>query len=229
MARKIVINVSRDETGNGMSIQLLKVGVWLSILIAPIMIWLQSTGYSMGDLRSGGLPGQSYYLLSKLVGLYAIIAMACQVLYGLSKQLPSSRLIPPWAVSRHRLLGVATLVLILLHAGLFILAVSIRKQEFAAGLLIPHFFKDFYHTMVSVGWLSLVIVLCVVAARVARNRLPFNWLWIHRLATPAIFLALLHALMIGSETRIGVLMYIYIALGMLIAWKAILRLRAVRL
>jgi len=208
-------------------VQVFKLGILFTVLISPLLIWLQSTGYSVSDFRQGGLPGQNYYLLSKLTGLYALILMGSQVIYGLSKQHSSTFLLPRWTLSRHRLLGIVTLSMILVHASLFILAVSIRKQEFATGLLIPHFFKDFYHTMVSFGWLALVIVLCVMAIRIIKDRISLNWLWIHRLAIPAILFALIHALMIGSETRAGILLSIYIALGLLVVWNVIQRYRSI--
>ena len=207
--------------------QLFKTGILLGVIAVPLIIWLQSTGYSFNDLRVGGLPGQNYYLLSKLLGLYAIILLAMQVVYGLSRLHVSRFHFLRWTQTRHRLLGILTLVLILIHVSLFILAVSIRKQAIALELLLPHF-SDFYSTILSLGWLSLVFVLCAVLVRLVQHGLGDKRIWIHRLVVPAVFLSLFHAFLIGSEFRVGLLFYVYVGLFLLLILALMKRLRVAK-
>ena len=187
----------------------------LLLFVLPGVVWFESIGNLLTDFRPSSMPGQNLYLFSKLMGLYVIIFLWLQVTYGLTR---NDRLLglPLWTKKRHQYLGITTFVMIVLHVSFFVLAVSIRKNTFAVGLLFPNF-DGFYHTMLSVGWFALVMVIAVISARVMREKLNFNWIWMHRLSLPALFLGLTHGLMIGSEATMGALFYLYISLGVITA------------
>jgi len=184
----------------------------LLLLVLPGMVWFQSTGNLLVELRPGSMPGQVPYLLSKLMGLYVVIFLWLQVMYGLTRDDRLFAFLPAWNKKRHQLMGITTFVTIVLHYALFVAAVSIRKGTFAYDLLVPDF-SDYYHTMLSLGWLALVMIIAVIFARVARNYIEINMIWLHRLAIPALFLALTHGLMIGSEASMDALIYLYLSLG----------------
>jgi len=188
--------------------------VVLLLLVLPGVVWFQSTGNLLADLRPGSMPGQVPYLLSKLLGLYVIIFLWLQVMYGLTRNDYLFALLPAWSKKRHQLLGITTIVVIVLHYVLFVAAVSIRKGMFAYDLLVPDF-SDYYHTMLSLGWLAFIMIIAVLFARVARKYIKINMIWVHRLAVPALFTGLVHGLMIGSEASMGALIYLYLSLGVL--------------
>lgn len=197
----------------------------LLLLVLPGVIWFQSTGNLLTDFRPGNMPGQVPYLLSKLMGLYVIIFLWLQVMYGLTRNDRLFTFVPTWTKKRHQQLGITTFVAIVLHYGLFVAAVSMRKGHFAYGLLAPNF-SDFYHSMLSLGWFALMMIVAVIFVRLARSWKNANALWVHRLAIPALFLALTHGLMIGSEANMGALIYLYLSLGAITVLVLIKRLVA---
>ena len=188
----------------------------LLLLVLPGVIWFESTGNLLADFRPDNMPGQVPYLLSKLMGLYVIIFLWLQVMYGLTRNDRLFAFVPAWTKKRHQLMGITTFAVIVTHYALFVAAVSMRKGHFAYGLLAPNF-SDFYHTMLSLGWFAFIMIMAVIFVRMARTFMKVNSLWVHRLAIPALFLGLTHGLMIGSEASMGALIYLYLSLGAITA------------
>lgn len=187
----------------------------LFLFVLPAVVWFESTGNLLTDFRPNSMPGQNLYLLSKLMGLYVMILLWLQVMYGLTRNDALFNFLV-WTKQRHQYLGIATFVMIVLHVSFFILAVSIRTNAFAYSLLFPNF-EDYYHSMLTLGWFALVMIIVAILARVFRERLSFNWVWLHRLSLPALLLGLTHGLMIGSDATMGVLFYLYVSLGVITA------------
>lgn len=182
-------------------------GHWLlaaTLLCIPAVTWLSVTGNPLGDLYNELPPGQLLYRFSKLAGLYAVMLLWMQVMYGLLKTLPRVQgILPIWSVSLHRGLGLSVLVLALLHFGLFVIAVSLRKQAVAWNLFLPDFSQGFYTSVVSVGWCALLVLLIVAIVGLLRNKLSGPWLKLHRLALLVLWAGMVHGLLIGTDTSTG--------------------------
>jgi predicted ferric reductase len=120
-----------------------------------------------------------------------------------------------WTVAAHRNLGIAVAVLAMLHAGLFITGVSMRAGHFAAGLLVPNFGGAYYASMVSLGVTAAWLLMAVLLVAALRNRPGLQWQWPHRLALPVFGLVFFHSLLVGSESRVGAMPYLYGIMGVL--------------
>ena len=142
------------------------------------------------------------YILAKLAGMYAFILLWLQVMVALLKhdQL-FGYLVPRWSPGRHRLLGIMTLLTAWTHFLCFFSAVSIRKDTIAYDLLMPEFEKGIYFFAVSLGWFALAGLTLVALTGLLRAKSQGIWVLAHRLSMAVFFVALVHAQMIGSETK----------------------------
>ncbi|AEG02513.1 hypothetical protein [Methylomonas methanica] len=154
--------------------------------------------------------GQFLYLLSKLCGLFAFVFFGLQLLLGLLSSC-GYQLVNK---SSHRKLGLWVLVLLISHGGLFVTAASLRNQHFAYKFLLPNFFESYYPAMVSLGLLAACLVIVGVLSAIFVRHNDGVWIWMHRLAWPAFFLAWFHSYSIGSETRIAPMPFVF---GLLLA------------
>lgn len=170
------------------------------------------------------LDGQFLYVLSKFIGLYAFVLFWLQLLGGSNR----SPLTGVGGSRSHQWLGALVLVLILLHAGLFVTGVSIRNLHFAYKLLIPDLFTTYYPRMVSLGLIALALLLVSVAVAVWRRRRGHAWRTGHWLVWLAFGLAFLHSYTIGSEVRLGIMQYLWIFMGGSAVGMLVLRLRRIR-
>lgn len=184
---------------------------WLLTLLFLIPGWVFLT--TEGDLSVYFLYpvpiGQFLYLLCKLCGLYAIVCFGLQLLQGLLASCGYSLLGTAISPASHRRMGLWVLVLMLLHIGLFVTAVSLRNGHFAYQFLLPNFFESYYPAMVSLGLIAACLLLLTVLSAILGKSGKGRWFWGHRLAWPAFFLALFHSYSIGSETRIAPMQYVF--------------------
>jgi len=153
--------------------------------------------------------GQFLYLLCKLCGLYAIVCFGLQLLQGLLASCGYSLLGTEISTASHRRLGLWVLILMILHSGLFVTAVSLRNGHFAYQFLLPNFFESYYPAMISFGLIAACLLLLTVLSVIMGKSGKGRWFWGHRLAWPAFFLALFHSYSIGSETRIAPMQYVF--------------------
>jgi predicted ferric reductase len=181
------------------------------VCLAPGMIWYQQTGdlgvYLSPEYASQVPSGQLVYVLSKLLGLYALSFIAWQLIATLSTRLGLGSL--SWRGRTHRWFGTAVVSLAIAHMLLFVMAVSLRQGHLAWGLFLPDF-RDFYHTHLTFGLLGLWTLLTVVGAGVVRHRKPRTpSRWLHKAYWVAIVLITLHSLAIGTESQstAGLLFY----------------------
>ena len=183
--------------------------VVIAALIVPGVTWLLSVQPPADYLVTTVPPGQFLYVLAKLAGLYAIVFLWLQVLYGLLRGASWGGLTPDWTVPAHRNLGLIVVGLVVLHAGLFITAVSLRGGHFAYNLLFPNFNGVYYPSIVSLGVTAAWLLVAVLIAASLRNRSGTRWVWAHRLGLLAIVLVCAHSLLVGSESRVGGMPYLY--------------------
>lgn len=167
------------------------------------------TGDWVAYFRDESLDGQFLYVLSKLVGLYAIVLMWLQLMSGLVR----IRLFDGWNPVIHRNLGLVTLSLVVLHVTLFVAGVSIRNGHFAYKLLLPNLFGPYFPKIVALGVIALWLLIIAAVFAAIRNRLPIVWKWGHRLMLVVFGLGFVHSYLIGSEARAGGMLYLYYAMG----------------
>lgn len=153
-------------------------------------------------------PGQGVYILSKLTGLLAFSLFWLQAMAALLGGLPrlpglASRLQPG-----HRVLGGTVLVLLVTHALLFFLAVSLRSGHPALGALTPDFSSGFYGFYRSLGVVALILACLAVLGGILRRHRP-GLRWLHRAWAVTFLLVFLHGVSIGTETRLGAMVYLY--------------------
>src|SRR5690606_9538536 len=104
--------------------------VVLSLVVAPsFAAWTTLVGDPSVYFRYQMPPGQFLYVISRFVGLLAFALLWLQAVLALGKGVP-------WFARRfridyrvHRLLGFVTFAAIAGHAGLFILATSLRAKH----------------------------------------------------------------------------------------------------
>jgi predicted ferric reductase len=195
----------------------------IAALVLPGVTWWSSIDAPARYLVDGVPPGQLLYVLAKLAGLYAMVLLWLQVLYGLLREaawaVPARR----WTVVTHRNLGIAVAVLAVLHAGLFITGVSLRAGHFASNLLVPNFGSAYYASMVSLGVTAAWLLIAVILAAALRRREGLQWVWVHRLGPPAFAFVFFHSLLVGSESRVGAMPYLYGVMGTLFCGALIYR------
>ena len=165
------------------------------------------------------LDGQFLYVLSKFIGLYAFVLFWLQLL-GASYR---STLTGVGGSQAHKGLGALVLVLVLVHAGLFVTGVSIRNAHFAYTLLIPDIFTTYYPRMVSLGLIALALLLVSIGMAVWRARGGHAWRMGHWLVWVAFGLAFVHSFTIGSEARLGIMEYLWLFMAasavIMLGWK----------
>jgi len=229
----VSLGIDQTSTQNQDALQSVKSN-YLRILLAvlfvlPLGSWLAALGNPVAYFQYELPPGQVLYILSKLLGLYAILLLWLQLMYGLLKNDALLRaVIPRWSISIHRLLGLSTLLMTSLHFVVFFIATSIRKGAVAVQLLVPDFGNGYYSTTVSLGWLALVGLWVVAVAGIARARGGHGWIGVHRLAIAVGLLALTHSLLVGSETKTTLWLIIYFFFGVTILGGVFRRIRSLR-
>jgi len=174
----------------------------LTLLVLPGATWLAALGNPVTYFRFDLPPGQTAYILVKLAGLYLFVLLWLQVMFALLKGDPRARnLLPDWTVRKHRLLGIATLLVAWAHFLLFFTAVSLRKDAIGYDLLLPQFSNGIYFVAVSLGWFALAGLNVVALTGLLRMRTGGIWSLAHRLSLGVFCVGLVHAQMIGSEAK----------------------------
>lgn len=204
--------VSRLQSGSGPSCFPRPYMVVLLLALLPGILWWIQTGNPLVYVFYQTPPGQWAYVLAKLLGLYAIVLLWCQMMYGLLGSLAPGWFLS-WSVPRHRALGLLTLAVIILHFAAFFVASSLREGAIAYALFLPHFEGGYYPLGLSLGWLSLAALLIVVPAGMALARHGGWWRGMHWLSAVSFIAAFAHAFRVGSETRLGIVRYFYLGLG----------------
>lgn len=184
------------------------------VCLSPLLVWSLTVPDPGRYLRIEGLPpGQPLYVVAKLMGLFALCLFWLQCVLALARRAP---LLHGFPSSDHRLhvrLGLATLVLILLHVGLFVVAASLRTGHVAWDLLLPSVGHGYYRTSIGLG--AVALWLCLLAIYAGRRVANGNRRWkpIHMLWPLVFALVFLHAIAIGTESRYGAMRYVVVCMA----------------
>ena len=195
----------------------------LPVLVLPGIYWFESLGDINIYLNYETPPGQILYLFSKLAGMYALVLIWLQVTLALLNQSMLGIHLVFWNVGFHRKLGLSAALTVAIHAALFVAGVSIRKSEFAFGLLLPNFTHGFYAFSVTIGVFAVYLIISVVITGLLKKKKSTRLLWIHRLAVIAFIFAFIHSLLIGTETRFSAMTFTYLIMGITLLFALYMR------
>lgn len=186
-------------------------------LMIPVIVWLVATHGPVPYFTHQVPPGQRFYILSKLCALLGLTLLWLQSMTALARFSPALRGFFSLPRLQHVLLGATTLILVGAHVGLFIAASTLRTGHLALPLLLPKFDQGFYASGISIGAIAVWLLLLVAIAGMMRAR-GHQWArWIHRISFAVFGLGFLHGIFIGSETRFGLMKYVYAFIGLSLA------------
>mgnify|MGYP000518847835 FL=1 len=192
------------------------------LLVLFSVVWASNLNELVDYVVNPGPPGQLLYNVSKYFGFLGICVLLLQVIIGLaSKFLKKSG---GW----HKKNAYLLLVLVFLHVLTFVSAVSVRSGSFAWEVVVPDM-SNYYHTMISFGILSsVVVVVSMFTGKELVKRKAEHVAKMHIGLACLSMLALVHALSIGSETRsdMSIILFSVLILMMLLQ-AAFLMLRLV--
>ena len=203
--------------------------IWIVMLLvccAPMAVWMASVNDPLAYFRLTGLPpGQQFYLVAKLLGLFALCLFWLQAMLALAARLPRAGILPSSTLRLHKRLGAATALLILGHVVLFLVGTSLRTGHAAWDMLLPTFSIGYYRFYVSLGVIAFYLVCLTVFAGWRTARGARGWRWVHLLWPLVFALTFLHAFAIGTESRFGAMRYLVIFLAVSLAVVCIARWR----
>ncbi|WP_434354900.1 hypothetical protein NF212_09290 [Parasalinivibrio latis] len=193
--------------------------------LLPLMVWLVHLENPLVYFGYQTPPGQIQYVLSKLVGLYAIFFIWLQLLLALSTNSLRRFIYPKFSNKLHIRLGLTALTASVLHATLFVWGVSERAGHFAYHLLLPNFNSGYYNIAVSLGLFGLILIIAVgFSGKIRKVKASYIAKLVHRLSVPTFMLVFTHGFMIGTESRFSVMYYFYLSMAILLFFSVLFRL-----
>jgi predicted ferric reductase len=193
--------------------------VFVAVCLSPVVAWFASVNDPFAYFRTGLPAGQQMYLIAKLFGLLAFFLFWLQAMLALARRAPILAGFPCSDPRLHKVLGIVSALLILVHVGLFVAAASTRSDRIAWDLLWPDFTHGYYRTHIDLGAVALWMTPLMLFAgwRLSRGRRA--WKAVHMMWPVAFVLMFLHAYGIGTESRFGAMRYIvlFVAASLAIA------------
>jgi predicted ferric reductase len=177
--------------------------------IIPAYSWWVNIGGVERFSDAHSPAGQNMYMISRLLGLLAVASCCWQICIGIQGKLKKPFLFQQLnqQYEIHKKLGKTSLTLFWLHSISFFAAVSLRQDKLAGKLLLPDF-TDYFHTILSLGWIALVLASIAVAVRASESLR--KW---HKLVYIVVPLIFVHSLSFGTETRDPLMFIWYLFLG----------------
>lgn len=184
-------------------------------LTAASLVWLVSVGNVLDYVIYQMPPGQGWYLLAKLLGLAGGACLTVQILLMLLRQARPLGLQLAWNVRQHVAFGAVTFLLILAHVVCFVTAASYRGKALMLELLLPDFTHGVYNAGIGLGVVGFwLLVVAVAAGPLLRRRMSDKVRRsVHRLSVITLALALVHALTVGSERSLPMVLVVLVMLS----------------
>jgi predicted ferric reductase len=181
----------------------------LSTLVIPLAIWRVSVGNPLDYFAYRVPPGQTLYAMSKLSGLLALAFYWLQCMTALARFVPALRGFVSLNRRQHVALGTTIFLLVLTHVALFIAASTARTGHSALHVLLPKFDAGYFSAYVSLGAIAFWGLGIAICAGWRRWHGQEGWKWVHRGVFVVFAVGFLHGVSIGSETRFGLMSYLY--------------------
>lgn len=187
------------------------VGIIIALMLLPLLVWINVEGNPWEYLFNQVPSGQAFYIFSKLLGLYAFFLVWLHIIWVLLKKTALYSVMPSWKLHYHQIMGISLIAIIILHIAFFITAVSLRNGVFSLALLFPDF-SDYYHGLLGLGVLALWLLPLIVYAgyRLKKNQKKQG---LHHTTFLFYVLIFVHSIGAGSETKSGVLFWVYLLMG----------------
>ncbi|HKE96878.1 MAG TPA: hypothetical protein VKB34_21400 [Povalibacter sp.] len=199
---------------SSMSSRFLVRGIAIATVLLPVLVWGVSVGNPLFYFFNDVPPGQTPYILSKLCGMLALSLFWLQCMAALARFSPALCGFVQLTRRQHIVLGLITFLFVVTHLGLFIAASTLRTGNLALALLLPKFGQGFYNAYVSLGAIAFWFLLVAIVAGWLRSRGRAGWRWVHASVFLVFTLGFLHGISIGSETRFGLMSYVYAFIGL---------------
>lgn len=187
-----------------------KFSLLIFIFLTPSVVWWVSLIDPSIYFEHTVPEGQRQYVLSKLLGLYAVFLMWLQVIVALIKEHKPNQYVPRFTPKIHVILGVSTILLVMAHMGLFIYGVYLRTDHAPIHLLAPDFQTGFYNGALGIGAIALWL-LCIVGISGRMRSISRRTVWklLHKLSLVVFFLGFLHGFLVGTESKFSLMFYFY--------------------
>lgn len=209
------------QRGRSLLCRVLAPAVCAMTFAMAVIVWLQATGNPAAYFASQVPSGQTLYVLSKLCALLSIVMLWFQAMATLARATPVLDGFPMLDRRGHVFFGAATLVLVLSHLLLFIAASTFRTGQAAFDLLLPAFDQGYYRMMVGLGAIAAWLLMLVIVGGWLRLKGSRVAKWLHRLVFAAMSIGFVHGMTVGSETRFGLMKYVYAFMGLSLATAVI--------
>ena len=174
------------------------------------VLWWQTTGGLKVVSDPLAPPGQAFYQVSRLFGLYAYVALTLQISSALIRLHLFDCLSKSLAQYAHGITGILVMLCIVTHASAFAIGVSVRKGMMDWGLVVPKWNSGFYDFAVALGIVAMFCSVVIVSAGVLRHRGFRIAVPVHRTWAVLFALVTAHSYMIGSETRSLAMSLLYV-------------------
>lgn len=185
----------------------------MTLLIPPVA-WLMSSGDPLAYFTHHVPPGQLLFVASKLCALMALVLFWLQCMMALSRIAPALHGFFQLSRRQHIVLGCTTALMVVLHVGLFVTASTLRTKASALDMLVPTFTHGYYRSNIGLGAIAFWVLFVGMLGGTLRLWRGTAWRWVHRAVFVVFTLGFLHGVAIGSETRFGLMKYIYAFVGL---------------
>ncbi len=182
----------------------LVIALGIIIVVGFTAVWLgQAAPFSI-YLSGEAPPGQAAYMSMRSLGLFALFLLWAQIMLGILSPLSADVRDSTDLRAFHQKLGIFTFMVAVSHPLFFIWGVFQRTAHFKYDFLLPVFDNGYYQACISIGVIGLYLLAIGFLAAMLRNFRSLNRLWlnIHRVNGGVFVLAVIHSLLIGSDTRI---------------------------
>ena len=209
-----------NKQANGLA----AVDPWSVLLGGIVAIGLAAAGFILG-VGAAGKAGetQSFWYLSRSAGLVAYALLWGSVVWGLLLSgRPGGRLRPPALWDAHQFLSNTALGFAFFHA---LVLIGDRYANFPLSAILAPFAGSYKPALVALGQIALWLSLFLSLSFVVRKQIGQKaWRAFHYTAYGAFWLALLHSVLMGSDTNLLWVKWLYIgtagAVALLTVWRS---------
>jgi DMSO/TMAO reductase YedYZ heme-binding membrane subunit len=142
-----------------------------------------------------------WWYVARASGMVAWALLTLSILWGffVTTRVLGARPRPAWLLDLHRFLGALAVIFVLVHL------VALFVDQFigfsVADLLVP-FVSSYEPGAMAWGIVAFYVLLAVEITSLVMNRLPRSlWKWIHRSSYALFGLATTHSLLVGTDAR----------------------------
>ncbi len=198
----------------------------VSLLPPPVQTFLSQEARSMGLPLAGDTP--AFWYMARAGGLVAYLLLWLSMLWGLvlSTKVTEGLVAAPIAYGLHEFLSLGAVVFAGLHS---LVLLGDRYINFSLLHLLLPFTAPYEPLWTGLGTIGFYLVAALTASFYLRKQIGQKlWRLFHYLSFGAYGLALLHSLMAGTDSSLGLVKLIYLGTGFTILFLTLYRLLTVK-